>query len=290
MSLDQLTPIILPFLILLILALAAPIVREAYRMLRSVRVRLRSRAAQAALDALTAIAGTAVAAAAAEVRDLKDPTKPGTWTTAVAHRILERVIEEVRRLGGDFIAQLRSLGVVSPDAVYDLLERIVEAQVERLRRLEPPAPPALSSADLEEPRPTLEPSPLRGSTIPISVAPPAERGFARPAVLALILFLALMPLFVGCETVREGVMRIAPGVPSRTDCEAGTQRCSADQVPEVCSGSGRWWPALSRRADGSQRVCTGGCALTDAGVAVCVSVIPENPFTDAAVAAEGGAR
>ena len=37
MSLDQLTPIILPFIILLLLALAAPIVREAYRMLRSVR-------------------------------------------------------------------------------------------------------------------------------------------------------------------------------------------------------------------------------------------------------------
>lgn len=294
---QQITPIILPFIILLILALAAPIVREAYRMLRSVRVRLRSRAAKASIDGLTVLAGTAVAAAADEVRTLKDPTKPGSWDRATAARIRDRVIGEVMRLGADFIAQIKSLGVIDAGSVYELLERMVEAQVERLRRLDPSSSSSpLLSADLEEPRPTMAPSVLRGSTIPISVAPPpseGQRGTVRFGAVAVLLALGLGALALGavlsgCPQVREGVMRITPGVPEPSVCVPDTQRC-AGAVPEVCSrnatGTTRWWPALAPRLDGTPRVCAGGCSVSDAGLAGCDPVLPDNPFT-----ADGGAR
>ena len=75
----------------------------------------------------------------------------------------------------------------------------------------------------------------------------------------------------GCPAVREGVMRVTPGVPDPSGCAEGAQRCSGS-VPEVCSASHRWWPALPRRADGTQRVCAAGCAVTDAGVAVCAAL------------------
>lgn len=302
--LHQLTPILFPFLILMALALAAPIVREGYRILRAARVRLRSRAAQAALDALTVVVGTAVAAAASEVRDLKDPTKPGSWNAAVARSIRERVIEEVMLLGRDLIAQLRVIGAVDPEAVYELLERMVEAQVERLRRLDPSSSPTpLLSADLEEPRPTMAPSPLRASTIAVGGAPPppspSQRGTVRFGAVAVLLALglgalALGAVLTGCEPIREGVMRITPGVPSPSPCVPDTQRCEG-AVPEVCSqssmGHTRWWPSLPLRADGTQRVCAGGCSVSDAGIAGCDPVtpaasLPDNPFA----AADGGTR
>lgn len=301
----QITPLILPFIILLILALAAPIVREAYRMLRSVRVRLRSRAAKAAIDGLTVLAGTAVAAAAEEVRNLKDPTKPGEWNRATAARIRDRVIGEVMELGRDLIAQLKLLGVLDAGSVYDLLERMVEAQVERLRHLELPAVSTITAESFFEvapaepsapARPTLEPSHLRASTISIAVAPPpstGERGSVRVGAVAVLLALGLGALAVGavlsgCPQVREGVMRITPGVPEPSVCVPDAQRC-AGAVPEVCSrnqtGTTRWWPSLAPRIDGTPRVCAGGCSVSDAGLAGCDPVLPNNPFT-----ADGGAR
>ena len=253
------------------------------------------------------LAGTAVAAAAEEVRNLKDPTKPGSWDRAVALSIRDRVIGEVMHLGRDVIAQLRGLGMLSAEDIEQLLERLVESQVERLRRLAPTLPGGeLRADDLDDvvppelpapSAPTSRPAALRGATIPVSVAPPADpssqRGFARPVLLAVVIFLALLPLFVGCEHVREGVMRVAPGVPSPSPCVPDSQRC-AGPVPEVCAASNlnqtRWWPSLPRRADGTQRECSAGCVVTDAGVATCAPTIPANPFTtDASVRAEGGA-
>lgn len=95
----------------------------------------------------------------------------------------------------------------------------------------------------------------------------AERGSARPGALLVVVVLALGAyLVVGCRTAREVVMRAAPGVPDPVGCVAGTQRCDG-QVPQVCSASGRWWPSLPVRPDGSQRVC-GACVVED-GVAGC---------------------
>ena len=95
----------------------------------------------------------------------------------------------------------------------------------------------------------------------------AERGSARPGALLVVVVLALGAyLVVGCRTTREVVMRAAPGVPDPVGCVAGTQRCDG-QVPQVCSASGRWWPSLPVRPDGSQRVC-GACVVED-GVAGC---------------------
>lgn len=284
---------------------AVPIAREGYRMLRALRVRVRSRAARAAIDALTAVAAAAVAAAAEEVRDLKDPSRPGTWTRETAVRILGRVVGEVLHLGNAFTRELIALGVLDEDAVYGLVERIVEEQVERLRRLGPVVT-ELRAEDLAEITPPVAPapapvakalSPYRGSTIVTPSAPPpppsapsvdlsrapvappfysgragGQGGFARLTALALILFFILTPALlsiVGCGPVRETVMRAAPGVPDPEDCAPGAWRCRGE-VPEYCSDSHRFWPSLARNADGSQRVCRAGCAINDAGVGVCL--------------------
>ena len=95
----------------------------------------------------------------------------------------------------------------------------------------------------------------------------AERGSARPGALLVVVVLALGAyLVVGCGPAREAVMRAAPGVPEVSGCVAGTQRCDG-QVPQVCSSSGRWWPSLPVRPDGSQRECV-SCVVED-GVAGC---------------------
>lgn len=281
---------------------AVPVLREIYRMLRAWRVRVRSRAARAAIDALTIVAAAAVAGAAEEVRNLKDPAKPGTWNRDTAARILERVVGEVFQVGGAFVKELKALGVVDAESVYSLIEKLVEAQVERLRRLGPVAT-ELRAEDLAELAPTVTTakplSPYRGSTLIAQSVPPApppapsadlsrasvapaphggragsQGGFARVSIVALVLFIFLVPALlasVGCRPMRELVMRAAPGVPDPepTPCVEGAWRCRGE-VPEYCSDSHRFWPSLARNADGSQRVCRAGCAINDAGVGVCL--------------------
>jgi len=111
-------------------------------------------------------------------------------------------------------------------------------------------------------------------------------------VVLLVVGLGAGAVTNGCDPIREGVMRITPGVPSPSPCVPDSQRC-AGAVPEVCSqssmGNTRWWPSLSLRADGTQRVCSNGCVVDDAGVAGCAPPIPPNPFADASVTSEGGA-
>lgn len=119
-----------------------------------------------------------------------------------------------------------------------------------------------------------------GSNLPSAVTSRGHRvarGLLR-ACLVVVALACLVGATQGCDPIREGVMRVTPGVPDPSGCAEGTQRC-AGAVPEVCSASHRWWPALPRRADGTQRACSGGCGVTDAGVAVCVAV-------DASVAAD----
>jgi hypothetical protein len=96
------------------------------------------------------------------------------------------------------------------------------------------------------------------------------------------LCIAVVPVSInGCGPARNALMTITPGVPSPTPgVDAGTNRCNAN-VPEVCSNTGRCWPSLPRDAFGHQRACLAGCALDDAGVAVCLPA-------DAGVNSDGG--
>ena len=96
-----------------------------------------------------------------------------------------------------------------------------------------------------------------------------QRGHVRGGLLAVLAVVALAVLGAtaqGRGPAREAVMRAAPGVPEAVGCAAGTQRCNG-QLPEVCSSSGRWWPSLPVRPDGSQRECV-SCVVED-GVAGC---------------------
>ena len=78
----------------------------------------------------------------------------------------------------------------------------------------------------------------------------------------------LVALALACGPAREALLRVTPTVPDPVGCVAGAQRCDG-AVPVVCSSTGRWWPALAPRPDGTQRVCADGCAVDDAGVAHC---------------------
>lgn len=96
-----------------------------------------------------------------------------------------------------------------------------------------------------------------------------QRGHVRGGLLAVLAVVALAVLGAtaqGCGPARETVMRLAPGVPEVSGCAPSTQRCNG-AVPEVCSSSGRWWPSLPVRPDGSQRECV-SCVVED-GVAGC---------------------
>lgn len=142
---------------------------------------------------------------------------------------------------------------------------------------------------------------VRGAGLPSIFAPPSaptppsngQSGRAQLGALVVLLVVGLGAGAVtnGCDPIREGVMRVTPGVPEPSVCVPDSHRC-AGAVPEVCSqssmGNTRWWPSLSLRADGTQRVCSNGCVVDDAGIAGCASPIPGNPFADASVT-EGGA-
>jgi len=98
------------------------------------------------------------------------------------------------------------------------------------------------------------------------------RPHSTPPAASLLTLVVLLGL-VACGAAREALMTATPGVPQlEHGVDGGTNRCNG-AVPEVCvtSGSGvRCWPSLQRDARGRQRVCTSGCALDDAGVAVCL--------------------
>lgn len=85
-----------------------------------------------------------------------------------------------------------------------------------------------------------------------------------------------LALALGCGPARDALMSATPGVPPVSGCTTGNHRCNG-AVPEVCSETGRWWPALPRDAQGAQRVCPAGCAVAADGAAYCA-------------AADGGAR
>ena len=82
-----------------------------------------------------------------------------------------------------------------------------------------------------------------------------------PAVLMWLGWAAIMALTLApaCRPSRELVMTVTPGMPPSSGCVEGATACVAG-VPVRCSDSGRWWAALPRRADGTQRVCPTGQA------------------------------
>lgn len=98
-------------------------------------------------------------------------------------------------------------------------------------------------------------------------------------VVAMVMLFALA-LAPACRPARELVMVVTPGVPSSSGCVEGATACVAG-VPVRCSDSGRWWPALPRRADGTQRVCPSGQA--------CAAPTASEPVHHCAPVDDGGA-
>lgn len=89
--------------------------------------------------------------------------------------------------------------------------------------------------------------------------------------LAVVAVVAMAGAAPGCDPTREAILRATPTVPRVDGCTPGDLRCH-DNAPEVCSASGRWWPALSRHADGTPRTCVGSCRIED-GDAYCSPLV-----------------
>lgn len=188
----------------------------------------------------------------------------GAVFVAVEHRLLHPYF-----LAG---AVLFACGWVTPQVALQLL-----AAYQRALLTTPPA----------QPQPPTDRLPPPGSLGLLALLGPlaawlhhGSPGRSRTSTLLTILVVAVLTLAgvavlgaltQGCGPGRELVMRVAPGVPSRTESDAavGSSRCNG-AVPEVRSASGRWWPATPASAP-----CAHGCVTDDAG-AYC--------------AADGGAR
>lgn len=289
-----------PLLIVLAIALVSiallPLARAKVLALRAYRARQSADAKGAAaiavgasLDALTALAAQLVLTTEAEVRDLKDPSKPGRWNPAVdGPRFLGRVVQDLWHLGGDSLTQLRALQRLDVTSTTKLLERIAEAQVQKLRAPAPIATTAtpaelagLVAEILRDPTAT----PLRAATLPLGV-PGGQRGSVDWRTLLAILtgslglLCALTALAIysqGCDPTRRFVLDHTDGVPARVACVPRAQRCSVTDaglyLPVQCSDDHREWPALPLRPDGTQRTCAPGegCAVDDAGIAGCTA-------------------
>lgn len=106
-------------------------------------------------------------------------------------------------------------------------------------------------------------------------APPsAPSGQSGRATVATLMLLALVGLagLAACPRAREAVLDTQS---PRVACTPGDLRCH-NNAPEVCSASGRWWPALSRHADGTPRTCVGSCRIED-GDAYCSPLVEGDP-------------
>lgn len=170
---SQLLPYLFAALAILFFFLAVPASLHGLAWLRAKRVAQNSLAARLALEALEGLAATIVAAAASEVADLKDPTKPGVWNAAAAARIFQRAVYDLAHVGGQLVADLRTLQHLTPQAVEALLEAAVEGQVSKLRAVQ------ASGLALAPPLAPTRLDPLRGHTIrlgfPVAPAPHGSR-------------------------------------------------------------------------------------------------------------------
>jgi hypothetical protein len=105
-------------------------------------------------------------------------------------------------------------------------------------------------------------------------APSGRSGEAGRATVGTLVVLASVGLVasVACRPVREAIIDTQS---PRVACAPTSQRCH-DGAPEVCSATGRWWPALSRHADGTPRTCVGSCRIED-GDAYCSPLVEGDP-------------
>lgn len=97
-------------------------------------------------------------------------------------------------------------------------------------------------------------------------APSGRSGEAGRATVATLVLLALVGLagLAACPRAREAVVDTQS---PRVACAPTSQRCH-DGAPEVCSATGRWWPAMPVAPDGSPRRCAVACEVVG-GIARC---------------------
>jgi hypothetical protein len=262
--------------------------------LTAIRAHVKNKMAQDAMAFLAAATATVVGGLANEVRNLKNPGKPGAWTPEEKARMAQRAVSDVRRIGAHAIGSLQDLHGLSQSSIDALLTSLVESQVEELRRSASesttiPLPSAewLASALGPGGHPADTGAPLVGvpcdgaggcgdcenatcALKPSSETPPAASA-GRASFGALVFCFAMCASMAACPVVREGVMRVTPGVPEVSHCEAHATRCNGN-VPEVCSASGRWWPATP-----SGEPCDGLCFVSDAGVYCAPANAPQAP-------------
>jgi hypothetical protein len=303
-----------PILIVLAIALVSiallPLARAKVLALRAYRARQSADekgaaaiAVGASLDALTALAATLVLTTEAEVRDLKDPSKPGSWNPAVdGPRFLRRVVTDLWHLGGDSLTQLRALQKLDIASTTQLLERIAEAQVQKLRAPAPIATTAtpaelagLVAEILRDPTAT----PLQAPTLAMGapVFDPsltqdvteasravqravAERPANDPSQRGSISLRALFVLLVFAVALGASLA----GCPNwnRPACGHGGQySCEHDQPQYCAAATGELTPIGDEPCSAQGRVC----ALDDAGVARCAR---RPTLADAGLDPDGG--
>ena len=134
-------------------------------------------------------------------------------------------------------AAIEALGAISPDLWRAVT--VVARAVAAARSARPPAPPS---------------------------APSGQSGRATVATLVLLALVGALGL-AACPRAREAVVDTQS---PRVACAPTSQRCH-EGAPEVCSATGRWWPAMPPQDDGARRRCADVCEVSPAGIAHCAS-------------------
>ena len=203
-----------------------------------------------------------------------DPSKPGSWNPATdGPRFLGRVVQDLWHLGGDSLIQLRALQSLNIASTTKLLERIAEAQVQKLRA---PAPIATTATPAELAGLVAEilrdptASPMRANTLPLGV--PASGNGQRGSIslralfALLVIAVALGASLAGCPNWN----RPACPTPGRWSC--------VEDWPRYCSPTRELTPIGDEPCGLQGRVC----ALRADGVARCA------PRVDAGLDPDGG--
>lgn len=104
---------------------------------------------------------------------------------------------------------------------------------------------------------------------PRASAPSAPSGQSGRATVGALVILAAVGLVgvTACPRAREAVLDTQS---PRVACAPTSQRCH-DGAPEVCSATGRWWPAMPPQDDGTRRRCADVCEVSSVGIAHCAS-------------------
>lgn len=211
---------------------------------------------------------------------LTDPVRLPLVLAAVAAlvRVVYALVSRLVRPYPRARAIVEAVAALAPDLLRAVLQILAAVTGRPALRLD--APPGPDVAQLIEERDALVARVAELTAAPDGGRPTmapgettrAAAGRIPPGTLGAMVLLALG----ACGPARDALMSATPGVPPVSGCTTGNHRCN-NTVPEVCSETGRWWPALPRDPQGAQRVCPAGCAVAADGVAYCA-------------AADGGAR